>query len=274
MVTGSRQTAMEVVIPKDTFGNPIANGNLVQFNYSYPGSLLKVEVRKISNMVACLTLAAGDNSGNILIGASSGEAMAIEETIELTPAWPVTFNIEVTSSLPYADPRQNIVLTSNVIRDQKNNKVADGTIVHFTVSAKGTTVAQYRSFTSNGIAEVYIQNPDHATEWSINAVIAGGIQSNAIIQQFKTYVQQIPVDYEQKQGIFVIGPVTGHLGQMVTDDLPVEMVLQNEKISIKLSGKTENGFCRLKLPVDFPKGKFNYQVRTGGREVSEMISFK
>jgi hypothetical protein len=271
MVVGSRQTAMEVVIPKDRFGNPVTDGNPAQFNFSYPGSLSKVEDRAISNMVASITLAAGENSGHILIGASSGEAMAIEETIELTPAWPVSFDIQITSCIPYADPRQNIVLTSNVIKDQKNNKVADGTVVYFTVSAQNRMVAQYRSFTSNGIAEVYIQNPDHATTWTINAAIAGGIQSNAIIQEFKTYVQQISVNYEQKQRTFVIGPVTGHLGQMVTDDLPVELLLQNEKTSMELSGKTENGFCRLKLPVDFPKGQFNYQVRTGGREVSKKI---
>lgn len=274
MVVGSRQTAMEIVIPKDQFGNTMPDGHQVRFNYSYPGSPPAEKDRLVSNMVAALTFGAGENDGNILIGASSGEAMAIEENIELTPAWPATFAIKQTSWVPYSDSRQNITVRSNTITDNRGNKVADGTVVHFTVSENNLTVAQYRAFTSNGIAEVYIQNPDHAANWTISAVAAGGITGNNISLGFATYVQQMPVIYDTEKEALVIGPVTGHLGQMVTDDLPVDLELQLESTYMAFSGKTEDGFCTLQLPSEFQKGSYDYKVKAGGRELKGKLNIK
>lgn len=274
MVVGSSQTAMEIVIPKDQFGNPMPDGHEVRFNYSYPGKQPEVKDRQINNMIAAITFGAGENDGNILIGASSGKAMAIEETIELTPAWPSAFIINLITLIPYADPRQNIIIRSNTITDTKGNKVSDGTVVHFTVLENDLTVAQFRGFTSNGIVEVYIQNPDHTADWEIKAVVAGDIKSNTIALGFEAYVQQMPITYNPAKKILVVGPVTGHLGQMVTDDLPIEVTVSLPSTSLMFSGKTDNGFCNLDLPSDFPKGNYDYSIKAGGRNLTGKLNIK
>lgn len=264
MVAASGQRAMVIAIPRDTFGNPAAEGTWVDFKLRYPGSSEMTRREPIDHMVSGIELDAGNRTGKIIVGASAGLARSVEETVELTPAWPTSFSLEVEDWFPYADSRHNVVLQTGFIRDAGGNLVADGTSVLFAVYEDDQLVAQYQSLTSSGSARGLIQNPDRQTNWRISALVEGDIRSNPVRLDFAPYVVSLPFRYDAIQRTIIAGPVTANLGQLVTDDLPVEIRLAQADSIYYFSGLTENGFCTVSLPTQLRAGQYRCQVAAGG----------
>ncbi len=274
IVVNSRQTAMTIGIPKDTFGNPANEGTAVQFQLRYPGRPPRSNEQAVSNLVSSLLIEPDKQKGKILVGAKSGEARSIEETIDLTPAWPIPFSIQAANWFPFADPRQNVFLQSGFITDAEGNKVADGTLIHFIVQENGTEVAHYRSFTSNGSVGVYIQNPEYPTDWEIFAYAEGEEKSNTLELTFASYIKELPFEYDPVEKALLLGPISGPLGQMVSDDFKVDIQLAGPDTTYFFSKKTKTGFCNLYLPFDFRPGVYQCQVLAGGKSINEEIEIK
>jgi len=274
MFVKSDQTAMVVAIPKDTFGNPSMAGTQVQYALRYPGAPVSILNDVINKIVSAQFIGTGPQTGKILIGVSSGEANSIEETIGLTPTWPSKFNIQAEAWFPFADSRQNIIVRTDFIRDGWGNVVTDGTLIHFVVEEDGIQVAKYRGYSSSGAAQIQIENPDHAADWKIYALSEGGIRSNTINLHFDVYIQDLPFYYDSKQKGIVVGPVSGTLGQMVTDDLEVQVILEHSDNEYRFFGLTENGFCTVLLPDTFPPGRYQCQVLAGGQNDIREISIE
>ena len=272
MVVNSRQSAMVVAIPKDTFGNAMLYMDSVQFRWRYPKATAEEKYQLIRGMTAAISLPSGSNSGKILTGATLGQSKSVEETIELTPGWPQTFQIEVSNWFPFADSRQLVTVQSGIITDRNGNQVADGTSIQFIVRENGKVQSRYRSFTSNGSAQVYIENPDHATSFEVFAMAEGGASSNTFVLTFDAAVQQLPFAYDQKQQAIVIGPITGNLGQMISDGLSVSVQLKKNKEGFRFVGRTENGFCTIVLSDKIPEGSYQCEVLAGGKQTVEIVS--
>ena len=274
MVVKSDQTAMIVAIPKDTFGNPSMAGTPVQYALRYPGAPVSMLNNVINKVVSAQLINAGPKTGKILIGVSSDEANSIEETITLMSTWPSVFNIKAESWFPFADSRQNIIVRTGFIKDAWGNVVTDGTLLHFVIEEDGVQVAKYRGYTSSGAAQIQIENPDHAADWKIYALSEGGISSNTINLNFDIYVQELPFYYDPEQKSIVVGPIRGILGQMVTDDLEIQLILERPDNEYHFSGLTENGYCTVLLPDTFSAGKYQCQVLAGGQNNIRQISIE
>lgn len=271
MVAAGRQKAMVITIPKDTFDNPVQPGTPVSYQLRYPGAAVRVEEVPVEQLVSGIELPAGEQSGKIIIGASSGQARSVEETVMLTPGWPEAFTLQIQHWFPYADSRQNIELYTGFIRDATGNLVADGTAVIFQLMQQRKQVGVYRSFTSNGVARVHIENPDRAGVWDIQARIEGGILSDVLQLSFETYVTALPFQYESERHRIIAGPISAKLGQIVTDDLPVDVLLEGTDSSYVLEGLTENGFCSVTLPAGMLSGSYHCTVSAGGKTNSQKI---
>lgn len=271
MVAGSRQRAMVMAIPKDTFENVAPAGSSVQFQLRYPGKEAYLEERTLEHLVSGVEIPAGERTGKIIIGVSSERARSSEEAVELTPAWPTQCSLDIDQWFPYADSRQNLVLRTGFIRDAANNLVADGTTVLFTVYEREQLVARYNSFTTGGVARVHIENPDRETDWKIQAQVEGQISSNILRLHFAPYVTELPFVYAAKERAIIAGPLSANLGQLVTDDLRVEVQLRSPHNTYSFSGLTENGFCKISLPFRLTPGVYQCQITAGGLVVNQEI---
>jgi len=90
----------------------------------------------------------------------------------------------------------------------------------------------YQSFTVNGIANVYIENPLNEDKWEVFARINRGPISNKLKLAFQRNIKDI-------------GPVFGVLGQLAPD---------GTEVRIGIEGNNHYAFSNLK------DGKLTYQI--------------
>ncbi|MCB9082621.1 MAG: hypothetical protein H6555_13020 [Lewinellaceae bacterium] len=271
ITVSSGQRAMVVAIPKDAFGNPVATGTVVTFSLRYPGQSIVTRESLMDNLVSSILIPAEERKGQILVGATAGKASSVEEGIALTPAWPGQVSLEVESWVPFADPRQYVAVRTNPIVDALGNLVADGTLVQIVVREQEQVVGSYPGFTSNGVAQVHLQNPNHPADWEITAFANGKAEGPALRLGFVPYVVALAVTYLDEEKTLRIGPVKAPLGQLVTDDFPMEVTLQQQDQHYHFSVLTQDGFCSLSLPADFPAGIYRCSVMAGGQRISREI---
>jgi hypothetical protein len=122
----SGQKSMVVAVPKDRFGNPLPDGQSLQFHFRYPATGPETEGKPVENLIGVHPFEARSLAGKITMGVEADEARAEAEELRITPAWANRIRIRVEEWFPYADGRQNVKILTEKLRDPAGNLVSDG----------------------------------------------------------------------------------------------------------------------------------------------------
>ncbi|MTB52182.1 hypothetical protein [Lewinella sp. W8] len=265
LVVNSEQPAMMITVPLDTFGNPVDNQRSVTQQVKYPGRETISRELRTTNLVSSYELAAGPQTGKILLAASADASRTVEENIELTPAWPETTVIQLDQFYPFADSRQEYWVSTAPVMDVYGNPVADGTVVEFVLrNGDGSLYGKYRAFTTGGVAQAHLLNPVAPTNLRLSANVPGGATSNSLALEFAAYVTQMPFRVEPDARRVEVGPLGAVMGQVVGDDLPVSLQIAGGGQQYAAEKLTYEGQCTFELPANLPPGEYTGELRAGG----------
>jgi hypothetical protein len=262
----SGQKSMVVAVPKDRFGNPLPDGQSLQFHFRYPATGPETEEKPVENLIGVHPFEARSLAGKITMGVEADEARAEAEELRITPAWANRIRIRVEEWFPYADGRQNVKILTEKLRDPAGNLVSDGTRVEFWVRDSQENTALYRSQVSGGTAQVQLANPDQATTWEIRAYLGRETESNPLKLAFEPYVRELPWAFAASQRVLSVGPAIGVLKEIVPDGLILRLKINGPEQDWATQALLVDGRAEITLPRDSPAGWYRCWLRAGGKE--------
>lgn len=260
---GGRHWAMITAIPVDSLQNPVAAETSVEFDFFRPDGSVQKKSTQTSNLVAYEKIYSGSKVGKTIVGSKTGSAVGQEKVLLEEPGYPTNFSIMAVKVYPYADSRQFFVVESSEITDEFGNKVADGTLVIYTIRDADGSQRQLTAYSIDGRANLVVQNPDLAGDLSIIGRVFGNVNSNDLSVNFKRVITDLPVQFDSKNQQLIIGTLIGPLGQYVADGSEVNVEFQPgglTKTAVILEGKAKASTKELK------KGTYTITFKFGGME--------
>jgi len=243
------QESMVVALAKDQYGNAAREGEDILYQSRYPDREESKNSIEVKNQLAYQILDSDFKSGKIFSGTSDELSSGKEQRIDVIQLWPENIKIEVVDLLPYADSRQFYKLSTNVIKDVNGDIIPDGTLVSFKTRFKKRK-SQYKAYTIDGVANVYIRNPEFPSNWRIYAYVGNEtVVSNELELVFESNVNQLPINLTDKK--VIVGPITSFIGQYIPDGTKVHFFNNGKRVT----KESEEGYVYFSKPRDLVKAK-------------------
>ncbi len=248
------QKSMLVALAKDQYGNAAQEGEQISFKSRYPNSAEAESIIEVKNQLAYKIVDSDFESGKIFMGISEDRSSGKEQRVDVVQLWPEEIKIQLVELLPYADSRQFYKLNTSVLRDVNGDIIPDGTMVEF-ISHFKKRKASYKSYTIDGVANVYIRNPSFPSLWNVYAQVGGNVvKSNTIKLDFKSNVKDLSYKITDRE--IIVGPITSYIGQYIPDGTRVYLFVNKERVR----EESEDGFVRFERPDDLS----NVIIRVAG----------
>jgi len=276
IAVGGMEKSMLTNVTIDKYGNPVEDSTAVRYRLRYPGTLLNLQQVAITDhLVSFIQLASKEEAGKIIIGANSKNASGREQEVKVIAGPPKDIEIELVEWFPYADSRQMVWIRTEVMRDEFENVVADGTEVKFIIKDQSSAYSEYKSFTVGGVANVYIENPPKATSWNVFAKTHGEMLSNSLLLNFESNIESIAFDYDRRNHKIVVGPIISGLGQHVNDGTEVSLTISKGDKKLKYEMESQDGHCEVKLKGrKFAHGTYALALEVGGKKSTKNLVLK
>lgn len=245
IIANARDWAMITVIPTDKFGNLVSDSTTVQFDMLRPDNSSEKRVSKTYYGVTYQKITTQTTAGKTFVGVSVGNANSREKELLEVADFPKNFTIQSENVSFNADARQTFRLKTTILKDVHGNIIPAGTLVVFACKDADGTIRELNGYTVEGVAQVTIQNPCVAGQFSINAFVPGGGVSNTLSLQFKINTKEIPFVISRINNKIKIGPVLGNLNQLVPNGTII-FVKTPQKI---YQSELTDGYVIVKLPM-------------------------
>jgi hypothetical protein len=246
VVADGRDRSMVVVIPHDQFGNALLNGTPMDVRAETPGG--RVALRSaLYTGVSWAWLPAGTRAGRVVVSAMIDAQAGLAGDLDVVAGRPVVFGLVAEPASAAADGRQLMILRTDLLRDQYQNVLPDGTAVVFVVVMPDGSQQRIPAQTIGGVAQAPLQA---ATMPGIAAVmaVAEGVASRTQYVEFGAGPAQgrIPVTValqaSERLLIVQIGPLIGPLGELVADGTLIEVQITDSTGQIvSANGATRAG---------------------------------
>ena len=273
IIVNSSEKSMLTNVINDKYGNPVKDGTPIEYSLRYPGSSDNLDkVVETEHLVSYVQFRSKELTGKIIVGAKSTDASIREQEVRVIAGPPSKVEIEVVEWFPYADSRQMVWLRTNIIRDEFQNVVADGTEIKFEVEDASLGNNEYKSFTIGGIANVYIENPSKETTWNVVAKTYDGVTSNLLNLNFESNIESIAFDYDRRNHKIKVGPIISGLGQHVNDGTEVSLTISKGDKKIRYEMESQDGHCEIKLKGRrFAHGTYALALEVGGEKSTKNL---
>ena len=190
VIADGRDFSMIVAVPKDSFGNPVIDGTVVDYTVtrddgsgpgaSEPTSGLLSYHRIFSRTVATRTRVAAT------VGSANGPERSFLEVAGI----PSRFDLGLVDAAPLADGHSLARIRTGELVDEFGNQLPDGSLVY--LDAAGVTgVRRLRSVAIEGQAEFVFEAPAEPGEATFIAT-ASGIASTPLEVSFPSAVAELP----------------------------------------------------------------------------------
>jgi hypothetical protein len=275
VATGGVQWSMAVVIPFDTYGNPVANDTPIAFRALHPDGQLTETNPTVKNLVAWTRLYSTLKAGRTTVTVTSGAAYGPEATLLEVAGWPVSFKLSSDPETLPADGRQLMTLRTAVIRDQYGNVLPDGTLVTFIVETPNNERRTIPAYTLDGVAQVPLQAARVPTTFEVRADVFG-VESESLTVKFTDgpAVGNIPLQIHKdtvKQSLSLeAGPMLGPLQQLIPDGTPVTFKITDSTGQLQtLAATADQGQAKVELRLaNLPLGNYKAEVQVGSGQGS------
>lgn len=175
---------MMVVLPTDTYGNPIAEGSKTNIQTLRKNNQSQTFVQEVGHLIAWKGFSSSTQSGKVIVKSSVANVKGKEKVWEETANPPISFQISIKDLFPKAEDKRFFYLITNKLKDKFGNTLTDGTIVSVRIKTDDDKVFSYTGITIKGIAQIKINNPSYATHFTIDAFVPNICKSNTLYVQF------------------------------------------------------------------------------------------
>jgi len=218
---------MQVAVPTDIFGNPIAEGTNVDFSVTRPELDVEEFQAPTQNLLAWIEIFSKTKSGRTRVATVVEDKHGAERDFLEVAGVPEKFTISLLDPLVPADGRALLRVSTGVLVDVFGNQMPDG--ISVTLDASGATgVRRLNGKTIDGVALFNLEAPSVPGEVTLIAS-ASGVNSQALIIEFEPSVESF--DYKiidsEKTNQLIIGPVVSVNGSYIPDGTLVEIVLDD-----------------------------------------------
>jgi len=266
ITAGKKDFSMLTIAPTDIYDNPLDNNTEVTVKYQFLESISELNITTES-FIAWYNVESTIKSGRILVTSECNGTTSKELTTIVYPANAVNFSISASSAHSFADGNQIITFKSDIIKDEFENTVGDGTLVTFIIKNENNSYLYTIGTTLGGIAEARTLHPDKASNWEIQAFVTGAAESDIIKFSFKAAIKDYPVHFSQGNRQIDIGPFESFMKQLIPDGLLLQLDIYNangEFVETKHT-TTKKGVCSIVLEEHFlPDGLYNFKIQAAG----------
>ncbi|WP_378186541.1 hypothetical protein ACE939_15240 [Aquimarina sp. W85] len=265
ILAGGKDFSMVVVVPTDSFNNPIGEPRTIQMKHQF-GPEIFVDTVVIKDLIGWKRLYSYPESGKILFTSTSSQTTSKEYTVDVTSDIATDFNIYSERLHEYADGNQLITFYTSVIKDSHTNVVTDGTLVTFNCQPDEGLPLQTYGTTIGGIAKAILLHPDKETSWLVEAYVTGIAKSNSLSVTFKKAVSDFEVKFTNKNRVISIGPLHSFMGQLMPDGAVVRLLVDApEGVCLSMVESSKDGFVKFYLSEDFYEaGSYNFVIQALG----------
>lgn len=301
-VGGENKTLTTIPI-KDAYGNIVEDGEITSFLVTSNLSILGDNSKPTINGVVQFSFRTLTVKGEGAVQINSGDASGYESFPIVSNLPFGTIELSSTPNEILANGLAQNILRTNIIKDQYNNVVEDGTIISFFTDcsgkiSNGSNPKYYDAVTINGQASVIIQAGVVAESCELkifanpildsNSEIVGYAANGTVPLRFipgpgygtiniasslnPIYADRIPPASITYSGITVIsiGPIKDKESNVVTVGTDVEISLENgyylsgsEPTRTALIKTDENGFAYFTLSGDGTRGNIIISAQSG-----------
>lgn len=276
ITAGEIDYAMLVIVPVDIYDNPLADSTLVSVKKQFNAAVDEATVL-LKNGIAWKNLYSPKKSGRLLIAASSDRTTSKEFTAIVHPANATDFNIDYQSNHNYADGNQVITFSTDIVKDEFENIVSDGTLVTFSITDSKGMRLQTTGTTINGIAKGRLLHPDEPAEWFVTAYVTGAAQSSTIAIGFKPALKDYRITYSTDGRTVSISEMQSFMGQLVPDGIPVILEIKSQKGALLDRQRTTSrlGNAEFVISKDFyPDETYELAIRVAGIIKTKTVSLQ
>ncbi len=265
IIAGGIDFSMLVVIPTDTYDNPVKNNTEISINHQFLNNIKKNTVFT-DYLIGWKNIFSYDKSGRILINSVCNGVSSKEITTEVFPSNAIDFKIYASRIHKYADGNQITTFSTSIIKDEYGNIVSDGTHVYFIIEKPNNTFLKTSGNTVNGIATAKMIHPNVKEEWSIYSYVTGIAESDRINIKFTKLFNEFKVNFSKNNRMISIGPLKSFMNQLVPDGFITKLVLKKGDSIIDVKKElTIDGLTNFKLRKDFyENGTYSLILETGG----------
>ena len=263
---GGNDFSMLVIAPTDIYDNPLPDTTSISINHQFDSKIENASTI-LKNGFAWQNLYSTEKAGRMAITALYEGYSSKEMTTMVDPAKAVDFSLDYTRNHNYADGNQIITFSTDIIEDEFNNVITDGTLVSFIVKDAKGMLLKTMGTTINGIAKGGLLHPNEPQDWSITGYITGAAKSNTIAVDFEPAVKDFQMVYAANGRNIQIEQMLSFMQQLVPDGIPIILEIKNEKgvLLDTLKSTSRLGNAEFLLSKDFyPNGKYIVTVRAAG----------
>lgn len=214
--------SMITSFPQDLYGNATSSFDEFYYQVSKDDNIVRKN-NQTEKTYPSLTVLPG-RSPNLLIGGKVKDVATIKHNIRVLTGCPTSIKLYADGVYPYADGRQFFKVSTNILRDANQNMVEDGTEVQFIITNEnGQLFGAYSSLVVNGKSDSWIKNPIVEGKYKVQAKICGNRSDSKAITfapVFKDF------QYSWENSGLIVGPLTGALGEFLSDGTSVEVTFQ------------------------------------------------
>ena len=267
ITAGGRDYSMLVVVPTDSFDNPLVDSTKIAIKHQFKNTLVS-EVQLVKNCIAWKRFYSPKMVGRLLVSSSLENSFSAESTINVTPSVAKDFKITAAAKHNFADGNQVVTIQTSEIKDRFGNFVAEGTMVNFIATDSLGMKLQSSGSTLRGSATGYFLHPEAPTKWNVTAFVHGVAQSNSVPLHFESALKKITVHFDKKSKLLKVGPLHSFMGQLVNDGIRVHAAFFNAgKLVHEIRKETRLGNVIFDLNgSNFPAGDYRIILKVLGIE--------
>lgn len=267
IVAGGTDYTMHVVIPADIYDNPLADDTPMVFKHQFLG-IEKENVHYTKDMIGWKNTFSYDKKGKVLLSSEIGDINSKEFTVDVFSALPEDFEIFGFREHQYADGNQVTKFTTEVIKDQYNNIISDGTMVSFVIKNTKGAILTSNGVTVNGIATAKVLHPDHKDSWEVKAFINGIAESNTLTFDFDPVLKDFEVDFSSDNRRITVGPLTSFMEQLIPNGalVKLEVYKEGKELETKMKTSSDGKVVYILEAGFFPSGSYDIVITSLGVE--------
>lgn len=266
ITAGVQDYSMLINVTTDPFDNVFPEGTNVLFKSQFLNTISEYNIPS-KDLISWKNIYATKKSGRILVNTSFKETTSKELTTIVFPTLAENFTIEANRNHYYADGNQILKLQSDVIRDQYNNIISDGTTVNFIIENSKGSILKTVASTINGIAKATMLHPTEKESWKIKAYVTGAAMSNQINLNFETAISDFNVVFSNGNRLITVGPLKSFMNQLVPDGILTQLEIYTKNgsyIETKKLGSVK-GYGIFELPKEYyPSGSYQLVCKAAG----------
>ena len=195
MIADLAHWTMVTALPRDRFGNVVADGTVTEVRVRRPDGAIEVVSSEVEHLLATVRVFSRTEAGRTTVRVDVDDATGTEVEVVEVPGRPVGVTVVAPDRPLRADGRNLVTLTTGELVDRFGNVLLDGTSVTAQIDGPAGR-STLRAVTIAGRAELTVESPPRPGSMMIEVVV-DGVRSEPVTLDFRSDVSELPLAVER-----------------------------------------------------------------------------